>query len=142
MFAGVIAASGERAVSSQTGLWLGCSVCRHSCDVIIFRRSLAIGTKAGYKLFSLSSVEQLDQVHGSSKYTCMGMCVHVCLCLCVSVCLSVCLSMCVYLVEGTPHPPLRHQSFLVLFLIFFLEFWGLNPLVSLKHPTTKGMPQP
>ncbi|VFV22316.1 wd repeat domain [Lynx pardinus] len=30
-------------------------------------RSLAIGTKAGYKLFSLSSVEQLDQVHGSNE---------------------------------------------------------------------------
>ncbi|XP_040845496.1 WD repeat domain phosphoinositide-interacting protein 1 isoform X2 [Ochotona curzoniae] len=29
--------------------------------------SLAIGTKAGYKLFSLSSVEQLDQVHGSNE---------------------------------------------------------------------------
>ncbi|XP_027424189.1 WD repeat domain phosphoinositide-interacting protein 1 isoform X2 [Zalophus californianus] len=29
--------------------------------------SLAIGTKAGYKLFSLSSVEQLDQVHGSTE---------------------------------------------------------------------------
>ncbi|KAJ1072378.1 hypothetical protein K5549_017623, partial [Capra hircus] len=28
--------------------------------------SLAIGTKAGYKLFSLSSVEQLDHVHGSN----------------------------------------------------------------------------
>uniref|UniRef100_A0A452SZS8 WD repeat domain, phosphoinositide interacting 1 n=1 Tax=Ursus maritimus TaxID=29073 RepID=A0A452SZS8_URSMA len=29
--------------------------------------SLSIGTKAGYKLFSLSSVEQLDQVHGSNE---------------------------------------------------------------------------
>nr|KAF6417643.1 WD repeat domain, phosphoinositide interacting 1 [Molossus molossus] len=29
--------------------------------------SLAIGTKAGYKLFSLSSVERLDQVHGSNE---------------------------------------------------------------------------
>nr|XP_012309364.1 WD repeat domain phosphoinositide-interacting protein 1 [Aotus nancymaae] len=29
--------------------------------------SLAIGTKAGYKLFSLSSVEHLDQVHGSNE---------------------------------------------------------------------------
>ncbi|XP_033039765.1 WD repeat domain phosphoinositide-interacting protein 1 isoform X2 [Trachypithecus francoisi] len=29
--------------------------------------SLAIGAKAGYKLFSLSSVEQLDQVHGSNE---------------------------------------------------------------------------
>lgn len=29
--------------------------------------SLAIGTKTGYKLFSLSSVEQLDQVHGSNE---------------------------------------------------------------------------
>ncbi|KAM6175758.1 WD repeat domain phosphoinositide-interacting protein 1 isoform 2-T2 [Erethizon dorsatum] len=29
--------------------------------------SLAIGTKAGYKLFSLSSVEQLDQVHGNNE---------------------------------------------------------------------------
>ncbi|XP_054989243.1 WD repeat domain phosphoinositide-interacting protein 1 [Sorex araneus] len=29
--------------------------------------SLAIGTKAGYKLFSLSSVDQLDQVHGSEE---------------------------------------------------------------------------
>ncbi|KAB0403967.1 hypothetical protein E2I00_018512, partial [Balaenoptera physalus] len=29
-------------------------------------RSLAIGTKSGYKLFSLSSVEQLDHVHGST----------------------------------------------------------------------------
>ncbi|XP_019794236.1 WD repeat domain phosphoinositide-interacting protein 1 isoform X1 [Tursiops truncatus] len=28
--------------------------------------SLAIGTKSGYKLFSLSSVEQLDPVHGSN----------------------------------------------------------------------------
>uniref|UniRef100_A0A8C5K8I3 WD repeat domain phosphoinositide-interacting protein 2 n=1 Tax=Jaculus jaculus TaxID=51337 RepID=A0A8C5K8I3_JACJA len=29
--------------------------------------SLAIGTKTGYKLFSLSSVERLDQVHGSNE---------------------------------------------------------------------------
>ena len=38
----------------------------HPC----LHRSLAIGTKAGYKLFSLSSVEQLDHVHGSSKCVC------------------------------------------------------------------------
>ncbi|XP_043819107.1 WD repeat domain phosphoinositide-interacting protein 1 isoform X2 [Dromiciops gliroides] len=31
------------------------------------RTSLAIGTKTGYRLFSLSSVEQLDQVHESSE---------------------------------------------------------------------------
>lgn len=29
--------------------------------------SLAIGTKTGYRLFSLSSVEQLDQVYENSK---------------------------------------------------------------------------
>ncbi|ERE69080.1 WD repeat domain phosphoinositide-interacting protein 1 [Cricetulus griseus] len=34
---------------------------------LVTKRSLAIGTKAGYKLFSLSSVEQLDQVHGSNE---------------------------------------------------------------------------
>ena len=42
------------------------SLLSHLC----LHRSLAIGTKAGYKLFSLSSVEQLDHVHGSSKCVC------------------------------------------------------------------------
>lgn len=58
---------GKRSVYLQAGLRLEYSTCCHSRAVIIFYRSLAIGTQTGYKLFSLSSVEQLDQVHGSGK---------------------------------------------------------------------------
>lgn len=59
-----------RGIYLQTDLRLEYTTCCHSNGVLIFHRSLAIGTKAGYKLFSLSSVEHLDQVHGNSK------CVH------------------------------------------------------------------
>jgi len=36
----------------------------------LFFRSLAVGKKSGYKLFSLSSVEKLDQIYdnGMCKY--------------------------------------------------------------------------
>lgn len=36
--------------------------------VIMCCRSLAVGTKNGYKLFSLTTVEKLDCIHESGQY--------------------------------------------------------------------------
>lgn len=55
------AADGPPGATAAADTELSCFSFNQDCT------SLAIGTKAGYKLFSLSSVEQLDQVHGSSK---------------------------------------------------------------------------
>lgn len=46
---------------------MGCMLLHLISVIFLFSSSLAIGTKTGYRLFSLSSVEQLDQVHESSK---------------------------------------------------------------------------
>lgn len=36
--------------------------------VCVYCRSLALGTKTGYKLFSLTMVEKLDCIHESGQY--------------------------------------------------------------------------
>lgn len=36
--------------------------------VLVYCRSLAVGTKTGYKLFSLTTVEKLDCIHESGQY--------------------------------------------------------------------------
>lgn len=36
--------------------------------VVVYCRSLAVGTKTGYKLFSLTTVEKLDCIHESGQY--------------------------------------------------------------------------
>lgn len=36
--------------------------------VFALSRSLAVGTKSGYKFFSLSSVDKLEQIYACSKY--------------------------------------------------------------------------
>ncbi|KAM7232696.1 hypothetical protein CapIbe_017457 [Capra ibex] len=53
-------AEGAEGAPGGTEAALSCFSFNQDCT------SLAIGTKAGYKLFSLSSVEQLDHVHGSN----------------------------------------------------------------------------
>lgn len=38
--------------------------------ISFFFRSLAVGTRCGYKLFSLSSTERLDEIHEYGIHVC------------------------------------------------------------------------